>query len=574
MEKFYTSELNVQILISLMKQHNISKVIASPGTTNVSFVASIQQDDFFEIYPSVDERSAAFMACGLAEECGEPVALSCTGATASRNYVPGMTAAFYNHLPILAITSSHSNCDIGHLSPQVTDRTQLLNDIAKYSFQLPIISSDGDKWPAVVGVNKALLELTHNRPGPVHINLATNYSRDFSVRNLPVFKKIDRIEKKTKLPELPSGNIAIIIGNHSPFSDKMTELIDRFCECHNAIVLCDQTSNYYGKYRILANIMTNQPSKFTCKQFDLVIHIGTVSGAYINFKTKEVWRIDCDGEVKDLYRRLKFVFQMDEETFFESYINGEKSNNMLLKKCKEEEAIIRSKIPEIPFSNIWIAKTVSKLLPKGSVLHLSILNTLRSWNFFEISNKINVFCNTGGFGIDGCMSSFIGASLTNPEKLYFGIFGDLAFFYDINVLLNHIVYNNVRIMLINNGIGTEFKNYDHVVSSFGKEGDKFMAAAGHFGNKSNCLVKNYAHDLGFEYLSASSKKEALIALREWTNPNIGERPVILEVFTDENNESNALQLMNSIVVDKKRKVINKLLGPKGIEFVKKLLRRN
>lgn len=98
MEYYYTEEKNIQMLIYLMKAHGIKKVIASPGTTNVTFVASIQQDSFFEIYSVADERSAAYMACGLAAESGEPVALSCTGATASRNYVPGLTEAFYRKL--------------------------------------------------------------------------------------------------------------------------------------------------------------------------------------------------------------------------------------------------------------------------------------------------------------------------------------------------------------------------------------------------------------------------------------------------------------------------------------------
>ena len=63
MKQFYTSERNVQILISLLKQYGIKKVVASPGSTNVTFVGSIQQDPYFEIYSSVDERSAAYIAC-------------------------------------------------------------------------------------------------------------------------------------------------------------------------------------------------------------------------------------------------------------------------------------------------------------------------------------------------------------------------------------------------------------------------------------------------------------------------------------------------------------------------------
>ena len=91
---FYTSERSVQILISLLKQHGIKKVVASPGTTNITLVASLQQDDWFNMYSSVDERSAAYIACGMAAESGEPVVLTCTGATASRNYLPGLTEAY------------------------------------------------------------------------------------------------------------------------------------------------------------------------------------------------------------------------------------------------------------------------------------------------------------------------------------------------------------------------------------------------------------------------------------------------------------------------------------------------
>lgn len=74
---YYSDERNIQILISLLKQSGIKKIIASPGATNVSFVGSLQNDPYFEMYSCVDERSAAYMACGMAAESGEPVVLSC-----------------------------------------------------------------------------------------------------------------------------------------------------------------------------------------------------------------------------------------------------------------------------------------------------------------------------------------------------------------------------------------------------------------------------------------------------------------------------------------------------------------
>ena len=60
MEKlYYSSEKNIQIVISLLKANGIKKIVASPGATNFSFVGSLQHDPYFEIYSSVDERSAA-----------------------------------------------------------------------------------------------------------------------------------------------------------------------------------------------------------------------------------------------------------------------------------------------------------------------------------------------------------------------------------------------------------------------------------------------------------------------------------------------------------------------------------
>ncbi len=68
--KYYSSERNVQILLAIMKANGIRKVVASPVLQNIGFVGSIQNDPYFEVYSSVDERSAAYMACGLAAEVG------------------------------------------------------------------------------------------------------------------------------------------------------------------------------------------------------------------------------------------------------------------------------------------------------------------------------------------------------------------------------------------------------------------------------------------------------------------------------------------------------------------------
>lgn len=580
MNTYYTSEENTQVLIALMKAHNIKKVVVSPGTTNVCFVASIQQDSFFEIYSSVDERSAAYIACGLATESGEPVALSCTGATASRNYVPGLTEAFYRKLPVLAITSTQHEGRIGQNIAQVIDRRVQMNDLVKLSVSIPTFHSDEDKWAYTVQINRALLELCRNGGGPVHINLTTTYSKDYSIKTLPDAKVIRRYCTVDDMPELPRGRIAIFVGDHRKWSEKLTKAVDEFCGKYNGVVLCDQTSNYRGKYRILANLVSAQSQySSSCLSPDLLIDIGNVSGSYLSGKFKYVWRVNPDGEIRDTFRKLTKVFEMEELAFFEAYNSLNSSNETHTEYYDEfiaERARIAAKIPELPFSNPWIAQQTAHRLPENSLLYLGILNTLRSWNFFETPESVTCYSNTGGFGIDGGVSALVGMSLANKDRLCFGVVGDLGFFYDMNALGNRHAGNNIRLVLINNGRGTEFRNYNHPAARFGDDADAYMAAAGHYGSQSHELVKHYAEDLGYEYMSASNKEEYLAAVERFLTPELTNKPMVFEVFTDHQCESDALRIMNNLEISTSgaaKHLAKNILGEKGVQAVKKLLNK-
>lgn len=582
-QKFYTVERNVQIVIAVLKANGIRKVVASPGTTNICFVGSIQQDPFFEIYSSVDERSAAYIACGLAAESGEPVVLSCTGATASRNYYSGLTEAYYRKLPVLAITSHQGTDRIGHLIAQNIDRRQLPKDIVKISVDIPFVHDARDEHFAEMEANKAVLELFRKGGGPAHINLHTRYSKDFSVKELPSCRIIRHHAISDQLPELPKGNIAIFIGSHRTFTEAQNQAIDAFCASHIAVAFCDHTSGYYGEYRVQASLLfTQREYASPLNNFSLLIHIGEVSGDYTGsaIKAKEVWRVNPDGEIRDTYNKLTHVFEMTEQQFFSAYATGASSTSQssLANAFREEVEKVRAAIPELEFSNVWIAQQTAPNMPAGSKVHLGILNTLRTWNYFDFPDGVESFCNVGGFGIDGTVSALVGASLVNPKRLYFGIFGDLAFFYDMNVVGNRHVGNNVRILLVNNGKGTEFRMYNHPCYAFGEDAEPFMAAAGHFGNKSPMLVRHYAEDLGYEYLCASSKEEFLKVRERFLCPDITDKPMLLEVFTNSPEESEMLKAASCVLSDPKvvlkRKVsgvVKDVVGQQGLDKIKQIL---
>ena len=583
MEKkfYYTDERNVQIVIALLKVHGIHRVIASPGTTNMTFVVSIENDPWFQIWSSVDERSAAYMACGMAAETGEPVVISCTGATASRNYMPGLTEAFYRKLPVLAITSTRGNHKIGHLIDQQIDRRNLPNDIAMESVTVPMVKDKEDERMCEIEVNKAILALKLNGGGPSHINLYTKYSKNFSIREIPSVNPIYRhtIDDEN-LPVIPFGKkIAVYIGSHSNFTEEQTKAIDKFCGTYNAAVFCDHTSGYRGKYEVHYQLVCGQRQWLSpLRKVDICIHIGEVTGDAYKINSSETWRVSPDGKIRDTFGNLRRVFMMKEESFFNKYSKEDSNKDEYYKSLCEEVEKVKKEIPELPFSNIWMAQQMVDKLPKGCELHLGIYHSLRSWDFFKLPEGILAKCNVGGFGIDGGVSSMIGASLANPKKLFIGVFGDLAFFYDMNVVGNRHVGNNVRILLINNGRGNEFRNYGHPCSFLGDEADQFVAAAGHYGNKSPFLVKHYATDLGYEYICSNDKESFIKNIDKFLSKEQHSRPILFEVFTEKDDESNALEITLNTLIDKKvalknqiKTTIKNVIGDKPVELINKII---
>lgn len=580
MTHYYSAETNVLYLLALLKAHKIRNIIVSPGTTNFTFVGSVQNDPYFNIISCVDERSAAYMACGIASVTKEPVVISCTGATASRNYLPGMTEAFYRKLPILAVTCTRNIAQLHQNIDQMIDRSVIQKDVAKKSIYLPIPHSEDDKWGCRVKINDALLELRRDGFGPVHINMTTEYNQDFSVKHLPDVSPIYRYTFQDELPQIPNGKIAIFVGAHYEWDSELTQAVEEFCEKYNAVVLCSQQSNYKGKYGVFINLITEQKS-FSYEKPDLLIHIGDVcANATVNCISS--WRINPDGEIRDTFRKLRLVFQMSELSFF-SYYNKIKQdkkeqNYYLYFQNLYEKFLLKLSETDIPFSNIWAAKELYSHLPQNSIIFLGILNSLRAWNYFKTDSSVLAYSNTGGFGIDGGVSSMVGASMVRSDRICFMITGDLAFFYDLNSIGNRQIGKNIRILLVNNAIGEEFKHNMTVITKAGfqEEANYYMAAQGHFGNKSKTLVKDYSEALGFKYLSASNKSEFKQNIKNFIDSNLTDGPILFEIFTDYKEETDAiekLQTLDTNTSGTSKKFVKKILGKKGIQVIKKVLNK-
>jgi len=569
----YTDDENIQIVLSLLKEYEVKKIVVSPGMKNVPVALSVQQDKYFEVFSVVDERSAAYFASGLAVESGEPVVITCTGATASRNYLSALTEAYYRKLPVVALTCGHQHAENYTLTPQYLDRSVSQNDIKLFSAFLPIIHSDEEYKHSVFLVNKALI-IALKKGGPVHINILTDDEYSFRVDNLPEIKKLEYLGFEDLLSggidscskKLTGKDIGVFIGSHNKFNDSLTAALESFADKLGAAIFCDHTSGYHGKNRIQIN---ERLIKNISQTPDIIIDMGKVSGTYGNeslFKSAEVWRLSPDGDIvhRRLVGELTHLFNCSEYFFFngisEKIVSGKRDASYFKTISGQVDKVI---VPDLPLSNTFICQKLSELLPKDASLHLGILNSLRNMNFFNLDASIDSSSNVGGFGIDGAVSTLVGQSAVNKERIYFGLIGDLAFFYDMNALGIRHVGRNIRLIVVNNNMGVEFRLNRKIELVFGEKIEPLVAAEGHFGS-----AKGWVESMGFHYMSAATKDEFLFEIVDFCNADVAffEKPVVFEVFTKASDEQQALNLLIGANLNAKEKILQT-----GYDMAKKVL---
>jgi 2-succinyl-5-enolpyruvyl-6-hydroxy-3-cyclohexene-1-carboxylate synthase len=574
----YTAQRNIQILVSLLKQHGIRDVVLSPGSRNMGFVHSVEDDPFFRCFSVVDERSAAYVAIGIWLETQAPVAISCTSAQATRNYIPGMTEAYYRGTPLVVVNADYRLSAIGRGLMQTVEQMDLPADTRKKSVRLPDVRDETDAEYVTRLVNDALLEVNHHGTGPVHIDVETVEHWPGGVETLPRAKKIDRYTHGQQLPSLGHRKVLVAVGEHAPFSEEQKHALDAFSLAHNCVVYTNHLSNYRGPCSIHASLFLEgmDGDNFRDIAPDVLITIGHQHGDYalegkLVTADYEHWRVNPDGKILDPYGKLTKVFELSDEEFFATYstraLTAQEANTRQSSYYRSwQQKLPARRIPDLPLSHAFVAQTLSPVIPPGCSVHFGILSSLRNWNYFEIPADVECHSNVAAFGIDGCVSTFIGQTIA-ADKTIFLIVGDLALFYDMNVLGNKHIRSNARIVLVNNAGGGEFQLYSNAASKFGESSNRHIAAAGHFGS-----AQAWVESMGWSYLAVHSKADLAESARKLVCES--DRPVLMEVFTTMQDDSDAVKMLvaENASMSLKGKLIASL-SPEAKRSIKRLLGR-
>ncbi len=550
----YTSLESIQIVISLLKKFNIRHIVTSPGTRAIPFIHSVEKDPFFITHNVVDERSAAYFAVGIALETGEPCVITCTTGQATRNYTPGLTEAYNKKIPIIALTGDCPREVAGQLHEQsLWQENQYPRDAVKYSCTLPQIKDKADYDYTARLVNEALLELDHHGKGPVHINFQTNYTSAFPVKELPDIRKISRYDvnvlKRNELNILANNfagkRIAMLFGADIPKNDKTIVAIKLFAERYGAAIWVEHFSNLNIEDAIYPWYAMTAMSEDELGAYmpDVMITFGEIVGinrlSFIPRKIQGTFchiRVNPDGALRDTYNSLTDIYENSTEEFcsaFASIKEIAEPDKRYIEMCRNAAFAV---YPDYSFSYAWIAQQFSAALPKEANLHLAINNSIRWMNHFKIPAGVVAHGNTAAYGIDGCVSTFLGQASVS-DKLSFLMVGDLAFLYDMNSISIKELQKktNIRIIIVNNNGGGEFRQ-NLRYSNFIEDVEKNIAAGGH-----NFRAKGWVESYNYEYLTASNKEEFSKLLAHFVEDD--GKSKVFEVFVDSEEDKKSLELI-------------------------------
>jgi 2-succinyl-5-enolpyruvyl-6-hydroxy-3-cyclohexene-1-carboxylate synthase len=465
-------------LAQLCAKHGIENVVVCPGSRSASLSIAMARHPSLNCYSISDERSAGFIALGMAIETRKPVAIICTSGSAAYNFAPAVAEAFFQEIPLIVITADRPMEWIHQNDGQTMYQNDLFGKNCKKSYQLLSDTAHTDTlWHGNRTINEGILLSQKAPQGPVHFNIhirepfypETYETYQYQAKSIQF---ISPITSSFQLDSLKSAlnkysKILILIGQRTYINQEFTELLDKL-KTKKVVIIADLISNTPNAFldHDLAwtdNLNNNLHPELliTCGQSVLTKKIKQY---FQNNKPQAHWHIQEGSVIKDPLQSIDTIIEGQEheilsELFSSEYVySREYYENWLEINSKSNHAKKKILLNTNKQAEISQYAKVLESMPANSVLHLANSMAVRYTNIVgvEASKNIEVRANRGISGIDGCTSTALGAAIKSDE-LHVLFTGDVAFQYDINAFWNNYIPNNFKIIIFNNAGGGIFR---------------------------------------------------------------------------------------------------------------------
>jgi 2-succinyl-5-enolpyruvyl-6-hydroxy-3-cyclohexene-1-carboxylate synthase len=472
--------------------------VVSPGSRSTPLALALWRQEGIDVTVIVDERSAGFFALGAAQASGEPVALLSTSGTAVANYHPAVCEADESAIPLLVLSADRPPELRGIGAGQTIDQIKLFGSAVRWFFEVGTHSADDDGLLHYRSVACRALAAARGetRPGPVHLNLpwreplasvavegAVTASDPLALegrgeRPLTAVTRID-LEPSTFLLDEVVGHISeaisgVIVAGRQ-LDPELREPLAHLARAAGFPIFAEPNSQLRCGPHDRSHVVAGYDLLLRDERFarsvvpDLVLRFGAMPTS----KPLREWLADsgADQLVVDPYggwneptRRAAALLRADPTELAAGWAARlEKEERPAPQRWLEAEAMARAAIAEALDAERTITEPALHLAlgrahRDGDLVYTASSMPIRDQEAFLASDETDVLflCNRGANGIDGLISSGIGAANASGRPATI-VTGELGLLHDLGGLAAmRDVTTPVRIVVIDNGGGSIF----------------------------------------------------------------------------------------------------------------------
>lgn len=546
-------------------------IVLSPGSRNSPLLigAAARSGKLRNIMVD-DERTAAFVALGLALVSQTPVALACTSGTALYNYAPAVAEAFYSRIPLVVISADRPSQWIGQDDSQTLRQPFALQNIVKKSFSLgqetgmasAVKSGKFEserEWYANRVANEAMVTATSGLKGPVHINIRYGeplsgtepYDADRGTRI------VEYIGNNSALPPHKTRELALrlaksrvmVVAGFMPPDAELSKAFARFAALPNVAVFCETVSNLHLTPE--AHMVDSVLCRIGVKEReelrpDIVISVG---GSLVSRMLKEYLRetrcehwVLADAERgSDCFQSLSTIIDLPPTVFFKSMAGAishlrKKNPGEFSSEYSSQWESERSRANQInseyldncPWSELKAFELLLGSVPRGWNVFFSNGTPVRYAQIMRWEEPHLNWCNRGVSGIEGGNGTALGSSLAFPGTTLL-VTGDMSFAYDPKIMQYVGPETDLRIVVVNNDGGGIFR---FVASTRDTE-----IRESHFCSSPELKPEMLALCYGWEYALADSEASMMKAMQRLKS----EKRIIMEIKADPQQSAGILR---------------------------------
>lgn len=550
-------------IAELLHQKGITDVIISPGSRSAPLTMAVARHPGLSTRVVADERSAGFVALGMAMQSRRTVAIICTSGSAVYNLAPAVAEAYFQEVPLLLLTADRPHEWLYQQDGQTMAQAGVFGTHVKRSFDLPADYAHPDaRWFIERTVNEAINLSTLVPAGPVHINVPLRepfypaegetmaFDRVRVIEALPVVQQLPAETWHQLLDEWEGTERKLIAVGQVPYDPALLAVLHKISEELGVPVIGELVGNigHNGLFISHSDTLLGSPDTELLESLrpELLLTIG---GSFLtrNLKTffrqypsNRHWHISPTVDrISDPFRSLTTLVPMAPLPFLEKlfadidyqrFRQGDDDSDESFdfrerwqQADRQATRIVQQSLTQSEFTDWTATQAVLDALPTDSVLHLANSMPVRYANLCGVpaDRRVAVSANRGVSGIDGCLSTAVGAAL-QTDKLVTVLIGDVAFFYDRNALWHAQLPANLRIVLLNNHAGHIFRIIDGP--------NRQPELAEFFETEQPLTAQRTAEDAQISYLFCDNQDDLRKALTGFYEPS--GKAVLLEIKTD------------------------------------------